>query len=147
MAQLNSLQPVPAPDDKAERLARMGEMAAAIVHEINNPLAIMNSSAEMLVNALKTGNADPATLARNADRIRDMVQRVSRIMNGLRSFACEGDCAPVSVNSLNQIVRGALELDQLGSVARPFGVETLIRRAARALPSGRDLPGRPQSDR
>jgi two-component system sensor histidine kinase HydH len=59
----------------AERLSSMGEMAAAISHEIRNPLGIIRSSAELLKK--KAAKVDPA------NTIPDIIVEESTRLNGI----------------------------------------------------------------
>ena len=58
-----------------ERLAAVGELAAAIAHEIRNPLASISGSVELL--ASMGGASEPQT------RLRDIVLRETERLNGL----------------------------------------------------------------
>lgn len=67
---------------QASKLATLGEMAAGIAHEINNPLSVIEAS----VGLLKRGNLDPGYV-RKIDMISRSVDRISRIVKGLRKFS------------------------------------------------------------
>jgi two-component system, NtrC family, sensor kinase len=70
----------------SSRLASLGEVSAGIAHEINNPLAIIQGKAEILLKQMP-----PDSLQRNhVEKIILMVKRMSTIVKGLRTFARDG---------------------------------------------------------
>ena len=86
---------------QAEKLAALGTLAAGLAHELNNPIGIMSSRAELM---LLDGESRPlpedvrddlAVIHRNA-------QRVARIAQGLLSFSrhSSGEQGPVDLNRL-----------------------------------------------
>ena len=72
---------------QAAKLASLGEMAAGIAHEINNPMTIIQGRAEQIKGLLKTESIDIEKIDSVADNIMGSVQRVAKIIKGLRAFA------------------------------------------------------------
>jgi signal transduction histidine kinase len=93
---------------ESDKLAAIGTLAAGVAHEINNPIGIMTSRIElMLDDAEKSGlpdevRRDLAVLERNA-------QRIGRITQGLLSFARRGSGIKQPTN-LNAVVEETLLL-------------------------------------
>lgn len=76
----------------SSRMASLGEMAAGIAHEINNPLAIINGHAGVLrKQLLQKGLGEDADIVKKVDAIESVVQRIAKIIKGLRTFARETD--------------------------------------------------------
>lgn len=76
----------------SSRLASLGEMAAGIAHEINNPLAIINGHAGILKkNLLTQGFSEDSEALKKVESIESVVHRIAKIIKGLRSFARETD--------------------------------------------------------
>lgn len=74
----------------SSRLATLGEMAAGIAHEINNPLAVIGGYLSMLrKNLSNKGMGEDADLNRRIDSVESMVGRIAKIVRGLRSYAHE----------------------------------------------------------
>jgi PAS domain S-box-containing protein len=74
----------------SSRLATLGEMAAGIAHEINNPLAVIGGYLSMLRKNLNNkGMGDDVDLNRRIDSVESMVGRIAKIVRGLRSYAHE----------------------------------------------------------
>lgn len=98
---------------ESARLSSLGEMAASIGHEINNPLAIIQGSAELMLTAIERGGSlDEEKLKRSMERISTTVSRIAKIIVGLKSFARDGRKDPLAPASLKSVIGEALELCQ-----------------------------------
>ncbi|MBV2169772.1 MAG: PAS domain S-box protein [Bdellovibrio sp.] len=86
------------------RLASLGEMAAGIAHEINNPLAIISGHVGVLRKTLQhKGLGDDQELQKKTDSIESVVQRIAKIVRGLRTYSRESEASGdewVSIESL-----------------------------------------------
>jgi PAS domain S-box-containing protein len=83
---------------RAERLATLGELAAGVVHELNNPLTSITVYAEYLVNKLAASGASEADLEK-LRRIGASAQRILRFSRDLVQYArpSRRDLEPVDV--------------------------------------------------
>jgi PAS domain S-box-containing protein len=89
----------------ASRLSAIGEMAAAITHEINNPLGVILGRAEMLKSMLEEKDLNRQDLVRLVETIEVTGQRIAKIIRGMRTMAHhqeEEKPDPVSVRVLVQ---------------------------------------------
>ena len=71
---------------RAERLATLGQLAAGVVHELNNPLTSITVYAEYLVRKLAAGGTEEADLEK-LRRIGASAQRILRFSRDLVQYA------------------------------------------------------------
>ncbi len=71
---------------RAERLATLGELAAGVVHELNNPLTSITVYAEYLVRKLEAAGSEAADLEK-LRRIGASAQRILRFSRDLVQYA------------------------------------------------------------
>ena len=88
---------------RSDRLAALGKMAAGVAHEINNPLAVMESIAGIVEDTLdeegaQLSVANQELLAKAADRLKSQVKRCSNITHGLLGFARKPQSASARVD-------------------------------------------------
>jgi len=72
---------------RAERLATLGELAAGVVHELNNPLTSITVYAEYLVRKLESQGATEAPDLEKLRRIGASAQRILRFSRDLVQYA------------------------------------------------------------
>ena len=86
------------------KMAALGEMSAGLAHEINNPLAIISGySNRIRIKATKDA-LDPAQVLQMCGKIEDTVQRVAKIIKGLRAFARDSSENEMSSTDAKEIV-------------------------------------------
>lgn len=91
------------------RLAALGEMAAGIAHEVNNPLAIISGSLQQLERRIARHTLDEKeTLLKHTGRSQQSIDRITRIISGLRLFSQQSDTLPKVQIALHEIVDDTL---------------------------------------
>jgi signal transduction histidine kinase len=111
---------------RALRVGTMGEFAAALAHEINQPLTAVANYARLVKST-----ADSAAASDASDRLIAQVERAAEVVRRLRNFIRQGRCE-TSPTPVARLVEEAMaychaELDRLG-------IE-LQSRVARDLPA------------
>ncbi len=96
---------------QTSKLASLGEMAAGIAHEINNPLAIISGS----VGLLKKYIDQPEKLTSKIESIEKSSDRISKIVTGLRKFSRSGDSTQRQLLPVQNIVNEVLILTEAKS--------------------------------
>jgi PAS domain S-box-containing protein len=94
----------------SERLSALGMMAGGIAHEINNPLGIIHAQVSDLVDLSQEAPIPPPTLAAKSTKIRQTVERISRIITSLRRIAREGTREKIVPTPISQIIEETLDV-------------------------------------
>ncbi|MFZ5643202.1 MAG: ATP-binding protein [Bacillota bacterium] len=90
---------------QSAKLAAIGEMAAGVAHELNNPMTVILGNAQMILR--ETGGNDPS-----AGLLNDIVScglRCKKIIQNLLTFSRQ-DQQPYEPTSLNDVVERVLSL-------------------------------------
>lgn len=109
----------------AERMKGIGEMAATMAHELNQPLQVVSMAAEVaaeeIEEAVASGAAiDVAFVQEKLKRILAQVDRASRLIKEVRAQARSTSTEEAAAFDLGAAVRGAVDLT--GHLARQNGV-------------------------
>jgi len=106
----------------SQRMAAVGEMAAAVAHGIGNPLSSIRAAAQVAIldAGSETGSEPKTKMTANLQGIIEQVDRVQKRMQGLLNFAkpMEPHPVPVEVNSL---------LDEVVKTLQPRFAEAVVR--------------------
>lgn len=98
---------------QASKLSALGEMAAGVGHEINNPLAIIEGSISILNRQMESqSSVDPELLNKHLKRIAETTQRIAKIVRGLLRLSRRSQGDTKAQLSLNLIIERSLELTQ-----------------------------------
>jgi PAS domain S-box-containing protein len=90
---------------QSDKLSSIGLLAAGVAHEINTPLAVISSYAQMLSKQLK----GDARLGPVLDKITQQSFRAAEIANGLLNFS-RTSTTEFRETDLNQVIRDTLSL-------------------------------------
>jgi PAS domain S-box-containing protein len=90
---------------QADKLSSIGLLAAGVAHEINTPLAVISSYAQMLSKQLR----GDARLGPVLDKITQQSFRAAEIANGLLNFS-RTSTTEFRATNLNQVIRDTLSL-------------------------------------
>ncbi|TKB24312.1 hypothetical protein FCL47_19200 [Desulfopila sp. IMCC35006] len=96
---------------RSDRLRSLGEMAAGIAHELNQPLVGVRGLAELVLVKIDNNiGISQEELHRNIARIVEQSDRMVHIINHVRLFAREAGSVDTSLVNLNEVVQSAIGL-------------------------------------
>ena len=118
---------------RSDRLRSLGEMAAGIAHELNQPLVGVRGFAELMIDSLDDGmELAPDEIRRYTETIVQQADRMVHIINHVRLFARDAGSVETTVVDLNEVVRSGLSL--LTAQFQSHGLLLEIEFAAHPLP-------------
>jgi len=94
----------------SSKMAALGEMAGGIAHEINNPLAVINSLSSQLEEIMQEPEIDRELVKEMTVEIVKTTDRIAKIVNGLRSFSRDGSRDPLVPTNVKQVIDDTLSL-------------------------------------
>ncbi|MCB0414139.1 MAG: HAMP domain-containing protein [Bdellovibrionales bacterium] len=94
----------------AQSMAALGEMAGGIAHEINNPLAVISANTNVLKMRLELDRIDPQDFSSRIEKIEKTVDRIGKIISGLRTFARDGSKDSYAWEPFEKILDDTFEL-------------------------------------
>jgi C4-dicarboxylate-specific signal transduction histidine kinase len=104
-----------------ERMAGLGEMAAGIAHEINQPLNIMSLSFENILYDLNMKKTiDEVSLRDRSDKIFESIFRIGKIIDHIRVFSREQQDYILTLFDVNESIINAQSM-----VAEQFGLKNI----------------------
>ncbi len=107
---------------RADRLRSLGEMAAGIAHELNQPLVGVRGCAEHTLIGMERGwDMDEEKLVERLETIIEQVDRMVHIIDHVRRFARQAGDPQKKLTQVNDIVTSSVSL--LGTQLRLSGVE------------------------
>ena len=101
------------------RLSTMGEMAAGIAHEINQPLAAISTYAQACKRMLQLPGVSANDFAEPLDKIGTQAMRAGEVIRRLRGFIKKSDSG-IELLACNQLVKDVVKLAEVD--ARKFDI-------------------------
>jgi len=96
----------------ASKMSELGKMAGGIAHEVNTPLATIGLLADQIVETLQGNEIDLDGLMEQAKTISNTVNRIAKIVYGLRSFSRDGSSDPFESVKISDIVEETVRFCQ-----------------------------------
>ncbi len=95
---------------QTSKLSSLGEMAGGIAHEINNPLSIIKGYIDTLQRKIDRQAIAPDQFKSYLNKMDQTVQRISRIVTGMKRFSRDSSTDNSIDYSLNQIINETLDI-------------------------------------
>jgi nitrogen-specific signal transduction histidine kinase len=92
------------------KMATLGEMAAGIAHEINNPLTIIKTASSQLSHMILKSEIDIEKIERNVQKIDLTVDRIAKIIKGLRFFSNPAQSNEIKNENMVDIINETISL-------------------------------------
>lgn len=86
------------------KLASLGEMAAGIAHEVNNPLTIIQGSANIIRRLVDENPIDIANVKSLAGKMIETSERISKTVRSLKALSRNGENDPKEIISIKDVV-------------------------------------------
>ncbi|MCB9061586.1 MAG: GHKL domain-containing protein [Halobacteriovoraceae bacterium] len=93
---------------QSSKMTALGEMAAGLAHEINNPLTIINGHISTLSQRAKDNKLDNYTVISKVEKVKDGVDRIEQIILGLKTFANDSSDEEIKVVNIRKIIDRAV---------------------------------------
>ncbi len=94
------------------KLASIGEMAAGLAHEINNPLAVIVARSDLIMMKLDENQFDVEQLKGSMKKISQMADRISKIIDSVRKLSRGNTSSELTPLDLKEVVVDVLSLVQ-----------------------------------
>ncbi len=95
---------------QSSKLASIGEIAAGVAHEVNNPLTIIFGYIRMIEEELKSKELNREIIVGAVDTIKQAASRAAKIVTGLRDFSRDGATDPFEEIRVTEVLDMALTL-------------------------------------
>ncbi|MBK7889389.1 MAG: PAS domain S-box protein [Bdellovibrionales bacterium] len=92
------------------KMAALGEMAGGIAHEINNPLTVIAGSAIAIEDLLNSDPVNKPAIQAMTVKIMKYVDRIGRIVRGMKTFARSSDHDQIQAHSIRSIIDDTLDM-------------------------------------
>lgn len=94
----------------SSKLASLGQMAAGIAHEVNNPLTIIQGSANIINRLISETPVDVEAIKDFSDKMLQTCKRISKTIQSLKSLSRNGENDPFTAVPLKVLMEDCLNV-------------------------------------
>lgn len=95
---------------KQSKMASLGEMAAEIAHEVNNPLMIIQGKSQILLGKIKSQKFELGSCQKDLEQIESNCARIDKIIKSLKSVTRKADLDPFENVSMLSLIDEAFRI-------------------------------------
>lgn len=110
----------------SSKLVALGELAACLTHEINNPLGVILGRCEMLRRSIDRGQVSLEELLKVAESIETTGHRIEKVVRSMRSLARGEDSEDIGPVAVSLLLEQTLDLTQQRLSDHRIRLETQI---------------------
>jgi len=92
------------------KMSTLGEMAAGVAHEINNPLAMIQGNTSQMLREMEAGNGNDPKVIAKGKKVLGTVERIAKIVGALRTFSRNADSDPFQTSKMSDVLDETLNL-------------------------------------
>lgn len=108
---------------QSTKLASLGEMAAGVAHEINNPLAIIKANAQLLQDMA----SDNPKIVQKIESVLKACSRIIKIVSGLQNFSRKNNGKERKFIEFSEVLKEALSIVEVNSKFKGVKILTDIQ--------------------
>ncbi len=112
---------------QSEKLVTLGEMAAGIVHELNNPLSVLSGASDMLIRFTENIGGGSELATRPARFMRESLDRIQSLARNLMNYARPADGDDRELIDINQAIEAALSFSEYELSRDGVKIETQLK--------------------
>ena len=112
-----------------DRVSLLGEMAAGIAHEINQPLTAISNYADAARRRVSSADADPSKLLMSLEKVSEQAQRAGEVIRRLRALVKKGE-SQRELADINDLVRDTVKLAAVDARIHDIGIEIDLKTEA-----------------
>jgi two-component system sensor kinase FixL len=105
-----------------DRVSLLGEMAAGIAHEINQPLTAISNYADAARRRVLADSADPAKLLKSLEKVSEQAHRAGEVIRRLRALVKKGTSQRDDAN-VNDLLRDSVNLAAVDARIHDVNIE------------------------